>query len=176
LPNAAVLHSSVESEGALFADDGEMLTYTNSLEAIEQNYRNGHRVFEIDFFLTRDGWLAAVHDWEHGSKITNSNWESASTLEEWKSKKNYGKYTPIDINDIVKLMATYKDMYIVTDTKETDKGLVIKEFTEIYKATERIDIGLLDRFIPQIYYPQMLETLYGIYEFKNVIYTLYQSP
>jgi glycerophosphoryl diester phosphodiesterase len=159
----------VHAGGVLFTDDGEMLTYTNSLETIEQNYRKGHRVFEIDFFLTRDGRLAAVHDWDHGGGITNSKRETPPTFEEWKSKKIYGKYTPIDINDIVKLMETYKDIYIVTDTRETSKDLVIKGFTEIYKAAEQVDIGLLDRFIPQIYYPRMLKTIYDIYEFENVI-------
>jgi glycerophosphoryl diester phosphodiesterase len=98
--------------GALFADDGEMLTYTNSLEAIEQNYRRGHRVFEIDFLLTKDGQLAAVHDWDTGKRITKSDWKDAPALADWKSKKIYGKYTPIDINDIVKLMETYRDIYI----------------------------------------------------------------
>jgi glycerophosphoryl diester phosphodiesterase len=160
----------------LFADDGEILIYTNSLEAIEQNYRKGHRVFEIDFNLTKDARLAAVHYWGDGKKMTNSDWEGAPTLEEWKSRKIYGKYTPIDINDIVKLMETYEDIYIVTDTKETDKDLVVKQFMEIYKAAEQVDIRLLDRFIPQIYYPRMLETIYDIYAFKNVIYTLYMSP
>ncbi|MDR1388703.1 MAG: hypothetical protein LBJ31_01825 [Treponema sp.] len=58
--------------GALFGAGGETLTYTNSLEAVEQNYMRGHRVFEIDFSLTKDGKLAAVHDWDHGREITQT--------------------------------------------------------------------------------------------------------
>ncbi len=37
--------------------------YTNSLEALQQNYGLGHRLFEMDFYLTSDRKLAAVHDW-----------------------------------------------------------------------------------------------------------------
>lgn len=36
--------------------------YTNSLEALRQNYNLGHRLFEMDFNLTSDKKLAAVHD------------------------------------------------------------------------------------------------------------------
>ena len=32
--------------------------YTNSLEALQQNYSLGHRLFEMDFYLTSDkNWL-----------------------------------------------------------------------------------------------------------------------
>jgi glycerophosphoryl diester phosphodiesterase len=161
--------------GALFGADGEMITYTNSLEALEQNYQRGHRVFEIDFSLTKDGKLAAVHDWNHGKAITQAEWADVPTLDEWKTAKIHGKYTPLDINDIVDIMQKYKYICIVTDTKETREDLVLKQFTEIYKAAERVDIEIMDRFIPQIYYPQMLKTIYEVYPFASVIYTLYQS-
>jgi glycerophosphoryl diester phosphodiesterase len=145
------------------------------LEAIEQNYRRGHRVFEIDFSLTRDSKLVAVHDWDHGKEITKAKWTDVPTNEEWKRGKIYDKYTPLDINDIVALMEKYRDIFIVTDTKEIRENIAAKQFAEIYKAAEQINIEILDRFIPQIYYPQMLKTIYNIYPFRNVIYTLYQS-
>jgi glycerophosphoryl diester phosphodiesterase len=73
--------------GTLFDRDGAMLTYTNSKEAIEQNYRRGHRVFEIDFSLTRDGYLAAVHDWEHGKRLTGENWTGTPRLPNGRRQK-----------------------------------------------------------------------------------------
>ncbi|MDR0553212.1 MAG: hypothetical protein LBG76_00225 [Treponema sp.] len=161
--------------GVLFDRNGAMLTYTNSKEAIEQNYRRGHRVFEIDFYLTRDGRLAAVHDWEHGKNITGENWMEAPSLAEWKKSKIHGEYTPLDVDDIIVLLNMYPDMYIVTDTKETDPELITKEFAEIKRAAQKVNAALLDRIIPQIYYPRMLETIYALYPFQNVIYTLYQS-
>ncbi|MDR1986860.1 MAG: hypothetical protein LBP88_07825, partial [Treponema sp.] len=135
------------------------------MEAIEQNYKKGHRVFEIDFSLTTDGKLVAVHDWDHGKRITNASWTNIPTNEEWKQEKIYDKYTPINIDDIITLMEKYKDMFIVTDTKETKKDIVVKQFMEIYQSADQINIEILDRFIPQIYYPKMLETIYDIYPF-----------
>jgi glycerophosphoryl diester phosphodiesterase len=160
--------------GALFDSDGNMLTYTNSREAVILNYGKGHRVFEIDFGLTSDGKLVAVHDWESGAKILNWGGD-VPALEDFKGLKIHEKYTTMSIDDVVKLMNEYKDMYIVTDTKEMDKNLIIQEFAEIYRAAENVDINILDRIIPQIYYPKMLETIYEVYPFQNVIYTLYMS-
>jgi glycerophosphoryl diester phosphodiesterase len=161
--------------GALFGTDGEIIAYTNSLEAIEQNYRKGHRVFEIDFSLTKDGKLAAVHDWSHGKEITQADWIDIPTNEEWKKEKIYGQYTPLDINDIITLMEKYKDLFIITDTKEIQGDIIARQFMEIYNTAEQINIETLNRFIPQIYYPQMLKIIYDVYPFQNVIYTLYQS-
>ena len=39
-------------------------TYTNSLEALEENYQAGFRAFEIDFSFTSDRQLVCLHDWE----------------------------------------------------------------------------------------------------------------
>jgi glycerophosphoryl diester phosphodiesterase len=111
------------------------------LEAIEQNYQRGHRVFEIDFSLTKDNELAAVHDWNHGKGITQVGWIDVPTNEEWKAKRIYGKYTTLDIDDIITLMEKYRDIFIVTDTKETQENIVAKQFKEIYKAGEQINIG-----------------------------------
>ena len=38
-------------------------TYTNSLEALDQNYEAGFRAFEIDLSFTSDGELVCLHDW-----------------------------------------------------------------------------------------------------------------
>jgi glycerophosphoryl diester phosphodiesterase len=160
--------------GALFNESGAMLTYTNSQEAVLANYKKGHRVFELDFTLTDDGFLAAVHDWKSGRAITGSTWEKP-TLREWKDAKIHGTYTPMDINDVMELLAKHEDMYIVTDTKETAGEIITKQFTAIVQAARKIDEALLDRVIPQIYVPAMLETVYEIHAFPDMIYTLYQS-
>jgi glycerophosphoryl diester phosphodiesterase len=154
-----------------------MLTYTNSKEAVELNYVKGHRVFEIDFNLTSDNCLAAVHDWEHGASITGSRFsDDIPTLEEWKRKKIFGKYTTMDINDVVELMNVYKDIFIVTDTNSTNPGTVLAEFKEIYNAAEKVDLQIMNRIVPQIYHPEMLGVVKSVYDFPSIIYTLYQSP
>lgn len=37
--------------------------YSNSLEALEYNYQQGFRYFEIDFSWTSDAQLVCLHDW-----------------------------------------------------------------------------------------------------------------
>jgi glycerophosphoryl diester phosphodiesterase len=161
--------------GALF-DGGEIYTYTDSLEAILLNYKKGYRVFEIDFNLTKDGKLAAVHDWKSGKNITGMTaGDSDITLEEWKRQTILEMYTPMDIDDVINIMNTYTDIYLVTDTKDTDHPSVLKAFSEIYEAAKKVDLNIINRIIPQIYHPQMLKTIYSVYPFQNVIYTLYQS-
>jgi glycerophosphoryl diester phosphodiesterase len=161
--------------GAIFIDNKREV-YTNSREAVTGNYERGHRVFEIDFQLTQDGKLAAVHDWVYGAAVTGGTWgEEGTSIQEWKSRKILGKCTTMDIEDVVNLMNIYPDMYLVTDTKATDREMVITEFSEIYNAVKKINVDILDRVVPQIYYPQMLKEIYSVYPFQNVIYTLYQS-
>ena len=161
--------------GALFDEFGTMLPYTNSKEAVLANYEKGHRVFELDFHLTADGFLAAGHDWDKSAGELTGTLRKKPTLREWKDTKIYGTYTTMDINDVIELLAQYEDMYIVTDTKETAAGAITKQFSEIVQAAKKIDAALLDRIIPQIYYPAMLKTVFAVHEFPAVIYTLYLS-
>ncbi len=153
--------------GALYDENGETLSYLNTVEAIESNYSLGHRVFEIDFQLTSDGQLALVHDW--------SGWEEVPTMAEWKSAVVSGKYPAANLDDLVEIMKKYPDIFIVTDTKYDDAENVQKSFAQIEKVASGSEV-LLDRFVPQIYHAQMLGVLDEIYEFPEIIYTLYMSP
>lgn len=47
-------------------------SYTNSYEAFLLNYQLGHRIFEVDFYLTDDGYTVAAHD--------DANWRKAATI------------------------------------------------------------------------------------------------
>ena len=40
------------------------MSYTNSRDAFDANYRRGHRCFELDLNWTSDGQLVLIHDWE----------------------------------------------------------------------------------------------------------------
>lgn len=77
--------------------------YTNSLEALQQNYSLGHRLFEMDFYLTSDKKLAAVHDWnQFGNKD-----DVALSSDEWKKFKAYGspetpsRFTTMLVGDVL---------------------------------------------------------------------------
>lgn len=154
--------------------------YTNSLEALQQNYSLGHRLFEMDFYLTSDKKLAAVHDWhQFGNKD-----DVALSSDEWKKFKAYGspetpsRFTTMLIGDVLDQMVINKDMVLITDTKsmEIPKEDMITQFQDIVSEAKKRDKELLDRVIPQIYNQEMFGEIEAIYPFRHVIYTLYASP
>ena len=154
--------------------------YTNSLEALQQNYSLGHRLFEMDFYLTSDKKLAAVHDWhQFGNKD-----DVALSSDEWKKFKAYGspetpsRFTTMLVGDVLDQMVINQDMVLITDTKsmEIPKEDMITQFQDIVSEAKKRDKELLDRVIPQIYNQEMFGEIESIYPFKHVIYTLYASP
>ena len=154
--------------------------YTKSLEALQQNYSLGHRLFEMDFYLTSDKKLAAVHDWhQFGNKD-----DVALSSDEWKKFKAYGspetpsRFTTMLIGDVLDQMVINKDMVLITDTKsmEIPKEDMIIQFQDIVSEAKKRDKELLDRVIPQVYNQDMFGEIEAIYPFQHVIYTLYSSP
>ncbi len=160
-------------------------TYTNSMEAFLYNYEKGHRVFEVDFSITADNVLVAVHDWKRFYQMTGRSLDEEEkaqplTLEQFKESKIYNKYTPLSWKDIMILMQQYPDIYIVTDTKDKEDPMITNAFTQI--VNEAMELGensgrkILKRVIPQIYNPEMYDIICEIYPWKSIIYTLYNLP
>ncbi|MDE7312509.1 MAG: hypothetical protein K2N87_12950 [Eubacterium sp.] len=150
---------------ALGGVDGN--SYTNSREAFLENYRAGHRVFEVDLRLTKDGNLVAVHDLpenEHGEPMT---------LKEFKKYKVQGKYTSMTFRGLALLMKKYPDIYVVTDSKETEADLVAQQFSQIVETGSQVEPEILNRIIPQIYNMEMYDTIMNIYPWNSMIFTLY---
>jgi len=149
-------------------------TYSNSKEAIIHNYKRGCRTFEIDFTITKDGVLAAKHDWE---MVVQEGLPSGyvPTRDEFLSVPIYGKYTPMTLEDICLLMEDYEDIWIVTDVKDANAE-EMKQAVEILKDSVH-DYGkeeLLDRFIVQVYNEETFDNVKTVYPFDNWIFTLYQ--
>ncbi|WP_167859592.1 phosphatidylinositol-specific phospholipase C/glycerophosphodiester phosphodiesterase family protein [Paenibacillus cymbidii] len=154
---------------------------TNSLEAFETNYDKGQRVFEVDLSLTADGLLAGRHDWmsyldeRFELDVPASEQDQAPTMAEFLGRKILKQYTPISFDDVARLLVEYPDAYIITDTKEEDPQLVARQFTLIRDTIERVDPTIVDRVIPEIYSPEMMETVKAIVPFPNVIFSIYLS-
>lgn len=153
--------------------------YTNSYDALIQNYNLGHRVMEFDFYLTSDKKLACVHDWEQFGDCDGR----AYSAEEWLASRTIGspatksRYTTMMIDDLLDEMVVNPDLFIVTDTKSTEfadeEGKL--EFELIKEAAMKRDPKLLDRIIVQIYNEEMYDYVMDVYPFKNIIYTLYAT-
>ena len=93
----------------------ENYTYSNSLEALNINWGNGFKYFELDIHQTADGIYVAVHDWDDWKKTSGYQGELPPNLEDFKQHKIYRKFTPLDINDINNWFGSHEEAVLVTD-------------------------------------------------------------
>lgn len=160
-------------------ENGFYSYYTNSSEALVQNYNLGARVFEFDFSLTSDNRLAAVHDWNdfgnmNGEPLSSEEWENASTVAK---PLTDGTYTTMLVEDILDQMMVNQDMYLVTDVKydNTSQEEIEQEFSTIVTAANERDPDLIKRIVPQIYNEEMYDWVMSVYNFPSIIFTCYKT-
>lgn len=87
---------------------------TNSLEALNLNYKKGFRYFELDLRETSDGTLIAVRDWDFWKKMTGYKGVVPPTLAIFKEYKLFDKYTTLDIKQIDDWFSKHPDAVLVT--------------------------------------------------------------
>ena len=150
------------------------LAYTNCLEAFEQNYAEGHRVFEVDIETTSDGRLVLWHDW--GRKICAAHKPGyQASYAQFMGAKINDRYTPVSIEDLLRLMAEHPDIRVITDTKTGAKATVRKQFRALVQAAKQTGTEeVLSRFIVQIYTRDMFWTVERVHHFDSYIFTLYK--
>lgn len=153
--------------------------YTNSLEAFEQNYELGHRVFEVDLNFTSDDVLVAVHDWGNEKLKELYGIHRADALdgvplssEEFSKVSAYGEYTTMNFQDVIDLMIKYPDVYIVLDTKAFDQITIQKQYNSILNEILQYE-DIAKRIIPQIYNQEMYYTVMNYYSWDSIIFTMY---
>jgi len=154
---------------------GKIYTYTNTLEAFNQNYAKGYRIFECDFFPTADNQLACRHDWTPllYAQLGEHYPGHTPTMKEFMRTKVFGKYTPMNINTVIGLMRAHPDMYVITDTKFSDSAHVRLEMNLIVRAMGKDKNELAKRFIIQIYHEGMVTMVRKVYPWPNIIFTTY---
>jgi glycerophosphoryl diester phosphodiesterase len=152
---------------------------TNSLEALLQAYRGGHRVFEADLCVTSDGHLVLRHDWEAGTyPVLGQKLPKAikpMTLKQFESLPIQQQYTPVTYKQLVHFMSEHPDMMLITDTKEPDSSKAAAIFKRIVAETVEVDADVLRRIIPQLYQSDNFDAVSSVYSFKQYIYTLYMN-
>ena len=74
-------------------------------------------------------------------------------------------------------MLINRDMFVITDTKsfEVSEQETRRQFEIIRDEAMKRDPALLKRIIPQIYNEQMYDLVMEVYEFQDIIYTLYAT-
>ena len=90
--------------------------YMNCREALIQSINNGYKYIEFDLGLTKDCVLVCIHDWKLFHKITSQDTlnKRPLTVNEFRDRKIYHKYTPLTIEDVLTLRNKYQ-FIIVTD-------------------------------------------------------------
>ena len=101
-------------------------SYSNSYESLDLAYRNGIRIFEVDIYTTVDGYYVLSHD----------ALVSTMTYEQFMTKKVYGRYTPMNLSDVVDVMKSHKYAYIIPDIKQYNKGdVLLSIYQELFNYT-----------------------------------------
>lgn len=141
-------------------------TYTNSLEALDKNLKNGFTYFEIDFSFTSDGKLACVHDWgDNTKKLLNDELLKRPTYNEFKDLAEKANLNVCTLESLIDWLNRHPAAYLITDIKEKNlEGLAII-------AKEYPDFSA--RVIPQIYQPEEYESVKKM-GYKKIIWTLYR--
>lgn len=88
---------------------------TNTKNALDQNYKKGFRLFELDIIETSDGQLVAAHDWKMWARFTDYTGALPPSHAEFMKHKIYGDYTTLDLNGINAWFAAHPDAILVTD-------------------------------------------------------------
>jgi len=144
-------------------------TYTNSLEALEENYAAGFRAFEIDFSFTSDGELVCLHDWEESfTRSFGLPPGSPVSLQEFEQLvRERSEFTKCTLANFMLWFDAHQDALLITDVKEQNVA-----------ALEHISTNypqFLPRIIPQIYQPEEYQAVAAL-GFENLIWTLYLYP
>lgn len=91
-------------------------TYTNSLTAMDHNYKAGFRLFEIDLALTSDGALVCAHDWRSVSGVR-------PTLAEWRGSE--GALAGCEAETLAAWFQVHTDAFLITDVKDADQQPIL---------------------------------------------------
>ncbi len=92
---------------------------TNSLEALEENYQKGFRLFELDIITTADNKFVAAHDWKMWARFTDYEDALPPTHQEFLKRKIYGSYTTLDMQGINEWFKNHPDALLITDKLNT---------------------------------------------------------
>lgn len=89
---------------------------SNSLEAFLYNYERGQRIFEADLAVTSDNVMVLRHDWsEDYGQADALGWRGEEKpipdFETFMNARIYGKYAPLSLQDMYRLMDEYEDVY-----------------------------------------------------------------
>ena len=156
----------IHAGGYLTLSDGTLVSYTNSLEALENCVRNGKHFCEIDLQETSDGMLICGHG-DESELVFGTGLPATATGTDFLNSRIWGELTPISADDLANFMRAHPELMVITDVK-TDNLRVCRRLAESFP-------DLQSRFIVQIQLPEEYEALRDL-GFPYITYPIFKTP
>ena len=156
----------IHAGGYVTLSDGTQVSYTNSLEALENCWRNGKRFCEIDLQETMDGTLICGHG-DEDELVFGTSLPTTVSGADYLSCRIYGELTPLSAENLAAFMCGHPGFYVITDVK-SDNLRVCRRLAEAFP-------DLRSRFIVQIQLPEEYETLREL-GFPYITYPIFKTP
>ena len=157
----------IHAGGFMVTANGEQVTYTNSLEALENLYERGNRFCEIDLQETWDGMVICGHG-DDRELVFGTGLPADASGEDFLSSRIYGEFTPMSLADLARFMLQHPDLTVITDVK-TDNIRMCRRLSEEYPA-------LRDHFIVQVQLPEEYDVIHRHELVSLIVPNGYYSP
>ena len=156
----------IHAGGYITLSDGTQVSYTNSLEALENCWRNGKRFCEIDLQETSDGILICGHG-DASELAFGTGLPTTASGADFLNSRLYGELTPISVDELAIFMRKHPELYVITDVK-TNNLQVCCRLSEAFP-------DLRSHFIVQIQVQEEYETLRNL-GFPYITYPIFKTP
>lgn len=141
-------------------------TYTNTIEAMAENYQKGYRFFEMDFVLTADNRVVILHDWNGYHGFANFH-ERILTFDRFSQLDTNVGTKPATVARLAEFLRAHRDAVVVTDCKAG----IPERLEQIAKAHPEI----MKQLFPHVFTEADYDSLRKM-GFRNMILALYGSP
>lgn len=134
--------------------------YNNNMESLEESFRRGIAIMEVDLIMTSDRDIVCGHPWVHtelSSPLTRADFDDFNSrrTEPW-----------CTFSDIAAWLELHPQVKVVLDVK--------KDHFFVYSHIARNNADLIPRLIPQVYHYSEIGLAHEM-GFPHVIYTLYKE-
>ena len=156
----------IHAGGYVTLSNGTQVSYTNSLEALENCWQNGKRFCEIDLQEASDGTLICGHG-DEDELVFGTGLPTTASGADYLSCRIYGELTPLSAEDLAAFMRGHSGFYVFADVKSNNLR-VCRRLAEAFP-------DLRSRFIVQIQLPEEYETLREL-GFPYITYPIFKTP
>jgi glycerophosphoryl diester phosphodiesterase len=148
---------------ALGGIDG--FSYTNSREAFEASSAAGFKLFEVDLLTIADG-VICYHEQDH---LRLPEPVASVRRSDFLRQRYAGRFTPLDLDGLVALVAAHSQVVLLTDTKDDNRRILPR----LMESARRQAPEMLARVVPQVYHRGDLEYVRQLGLFNTIVFTCY---